>query len=127
MALAAAVADTLSRGKKTGKIQFGGCTPLIIKHWLGKFDGVTKNGKTCNLNFNDDYTTWDTGKPGSGKYAPTWLFYSITSDGTAKWLEKNGRDCRPFQWRFRNVGNTGKLEATWSYEIKIQNIWQPYR
>ena len=97
------VYSRIKKGKRNFSIPFFGITPTLTQEWLGVMDGVTKNGITCNLNFNHDRTEFDTGKPSNGRFWPPWSYYDLVNNGVVKTYPWQGNEYMPTTMRVKTI------------------------
>lgn len=109
---------------KFGKIVFVECHNQLIYQWFGRLDGKTKQSKTFNLNFKQNYTKYDTGKPKDGIFAPSWAVDEFLNFGTEKIYHVGGEEYCLTMVRVRNLGNQKKCEITNRFKIRNGDEWE---
>lgn len=110
--------------KKNFSCDFVGCYPLFVQEWFGRYDSKVYNGQCLQLNFNQNFTKWN-----SGKNAPQWFFWALVKNGEnvgeCDTFTHNGAKYKPDNIQVRNVGITGKARICGVIKKKIDNgPWQ---
>ena len=117
------VQSNLKQGKRSWSKQFKHNGKIFRQEWIVKYDGKTQNGEKCNLNFNSNDFTFDTGKPENKNFLPVWVYYKLVNNGEIKDYERYRRKFRVCHIRARTIGKSGKIEFSGRYQRQAGNSW----
>ena len=98
-----------------------------MSKWIKPFDGVTKYGQKCELNFDNDDYFFDSGVATADRSIPEWTLDDMLNKGKPLKFQVDNKWLRFGGLRWRRIDNQKEdLELTghWTYKIDGDGHWK---
>ena len=107
------------------KIRIPFCSKILIDNWLKPYDGVTKYGQTCVLNFDSDGYFFDSGEVTTENSVPEWHLDCLLNKGMPLIFEINNKKFRYGGIREKRISNEQEeIEMSGHWTQKIEGDWK---